>query len=291
MTTNTVTVVHEKTKKIIYSFIEILKRPEMKILPGQLAFYFLMSIVPIVAIASTMASFVTSSYSFSETIASVLPAVFSNILVALANDMQFYDAFFILIMYILFGSNAAGSIIIASNVLYETEQPIYIKRRIKSFIMTLMIVILLLFVILIPLFGDTIMKFLMLFFDNIHMLDNTMWLYVLLKTFISFVVMYFIIKFLYTYAPSESIDKNTTIRGALFTTISWILATNIFSFYVTRMAKYKLLYGNFANILVLMLWIYLLALLFVVGMALNVEDFHKKKDVKKHEKERKGQEE
>ncbi|MBQ6436155.1 YihY family inner membrane protein, partial [bacterium] len=144
--------------------------------------------------------------------------------------------------------------------------------------------------ILIPLFGDTIMKLLMYFFDNIHMLDNSMWLYVLLKTLISFIFMYFVIKFLYTYAPSKEIDKNTTIRGALFTTISWILATNVFSFYVTRIAKYKLLYGNFANILVLMLWIYLLALLFVVGMALNVEDFHKKRGDAKNEKEGKEQE-
>lgn len=283
MTTNTVNLVQEKTKKIIYNFIDILNRPEMKILPGQLAFYFLMSIVPIAAIASTIASFITNTYSFTETISAVIPTVFSNVLVALANDMQFYDAFFILIMYILFGSNACGSIIIASNVLYETEQPIYIRRRIKSFIMTLVMVILLLFVILIPLFGDTIVKFLMLIFDNIHLLDHTMWLYVLIKTLISFTIMYIIIKFLYTYAPNKKIDKTTTIRGSLFTTISWIFATNIFSYYVTTLAKYKLLYGNFANILVLMLWIYLLALLFVVGMALNVEDFHKKKGVNKNE--------
>ena len=54
-TTNTVTVVQETTKKIIYNFIDILKRPEMKILPGQLAFYFIMSIVPIATIAATIA--------------------------------------------------------------------------------------------------------------------------------------------------------------------------------------------------------------------------------------------
>ena len=76
--------------------------------------------------------------------------------------------------------------------------------------------------------------------------------------------------------------------------MGWIIATYIFAFYITRIASYNVVYGNFANILILLLWVYILAYLFVVGIALNVNDFHKqrkcldeKSKEEKNKKERK----
>ena len=102
-------------------------------------------------------------------------------------------------------------------------------------------------------------------------------LYVILKALGSFVIMYFIIKLLYTYAPSKKIDKKTTVRGSIFTSIGWIVATYTFSFYITNIASYDVVYGNFANVLILLLWVYILAYLFVIGMALNVDRYHKQR--------------
>ena len=65
------------------------------------------------------------------------------------------------------------------------------------------------------------------------------------------------------------VKSSETTTGAIFTTIGWILATEIFSFYISYFAKYNLLYGSVANLLVLFLWIYLLSYIFVLGMALN----------------------
>lgn len=289
-----------KVKKILTGFTEILKRPEMQILPGQIAFYFLMAIVPIAAICAIVASYVTSSFNFLDTIGSVIPPVFANILASLANNMKFEGVALVLVLYLLLGSNAPASIITASNLLYEIEQPNYFRLKVKSFFMTIMIVILLLFVILIPLFGDTIVKFFIEIFNG-EFLYNYKLPYVILKGLGSFVIMYFIIKLLYTLAPSKKIESSTTTKGALFTSVGWIVATYIFAFYITNIASYDVIYGNFANILILLLWLYILAYLFVVGMALNAEKFHKqgkciydKKEERKvfnKEKERKKEKE
>ena len=80
---------------------------------------------------------------------------------------------------------------------------------------------------------------------------------------------------MYTLAPSAKIKSSTTTKGALFTTVGWIVATYIFAFYITNVASYDVIYGNFANILILLLWVYILAYLFVVGMAFNVDKFHR----------------
>ena len=43
----------KRAKKIITGFRKILQKPEMQILPGQIAFYFIMSIIPIAAISAS----------------------------------------------------------------------------------------------------------------------------------------------------------------------------------------------------------------------------------------------
>ena len=279
--------VQAKAKKIINSFTDILKSPEMQILPGQIAFYLVMAIIPIATITAAFASYITHSFNFIDSVGAVLPPALTDILAYLSRDMRFQGVAFVLAFYIIVGSNAPGSIIIASNILYDIKQPRYIKRKLKSFVMTIMIVMLLLFVILIPLFGDVIVRFIVRITHS-SILDNYRLLYEFLKAFGSFIIMYFIIKMLYTYAPSKKIDRRTTVKGSLFTSIGWIIATYLYAFYITDIASYDVVYGNFANVLILLLWVYILAYLFVVGMALNVEDFHKQRmweDEKKEEKE------
>lgn len=283
--------VQAKAKKIINSFTDILKSPEMQILPGQIAFYLVMAIIPIATITAAFASYI-NSFSFIDSVNSVLPPALADILAYLSRDMRFQGVAFVLVFYILVGSNAPGSIIIASNILYDIKQPRYIKRKLKSFVMTIIIVVLLLFVILIPLFGDIIVRFLVKVFNS-NLLENYRLLYVVLKALGSFVIMFFILKLLYTYAPSKRIDRRTTTKGSLFTSIGWILATYMYSFYITNIASYDVVYGNFANVLILLLWVYILAYLFVVGMALNVDSFHKQRmcvDEKEDKKEKKSKE-
>ena len=255
------------------TFLSILKKPEMQILPGQIAFYFLMSIVPIAAITTAVASYINKDFSFLDSLSSVMPNAFSDILVQLSSNIQIEGFFVVIILYILLGSNAPSSIIIASNMLYGVKQPRFIKLKIKSFVMTIMLILLLLFVILIPLLGDLIVKVLIdLFSTNLY---SYRIIYKLLKIIVSCLIVFSIIKLLFTMAPSTKIKSKATTKGAIFTTISWMIVTELYAFYITNIASYDVIYGNFANILILLMWLYLLAYLFVVGMAINAEVFVK----------------
>lgn len=266
----------KQAQRIAQNFVDILKSPEMQLLPGQLAFYFIMSIIPIAAISAIIASYITTSFNFVDSMHSMLPPVFASILTSLSEGTHISGIAFVFVLYLIAGLNAPSSIIIASNIFYEEPQPKYIRLKLKAFVMTIMIVFLLLFVVLIPLFGDLIVRFIIEVTDS-RVLLNYRVIYSIIKGIGSFIIMYFIIKLVYTYAPSKKIDKSTTVRGSLFTSIGWILATYIFAFYITKIASYDVVYGNFANVLILFLWVYILAYLFVVGMAINVEDFHKQR--------------
>ena len=93
--------------------------------------------------------------------------------------------------------------------------------------------------------------------------------YNILKYPTSILIIFFFIKLLYTMAPDTTIKSKDTTTGAFVTTIGWIISTEVYSFYVSSFAKYNLLYGSVANLIILFLWIYLLSYIFVLGMALN----------------------
>ena len=81
--------------------------------------------------------------------------------------------------------------------------------------------------------------------------------------------MYLNIKLIYTIAPSKNIRSEETTYGAAFTTFCWILATLIFKFYLNHFARYDIIYGNLASIIIMMVWMYFLSYIFVLGMAIN----------------------
>lgn len=277
----------EKVKKAFKTFFKILKKPEMQILPGQIAFYFLMSIIPIAAISAIAASYITKSFDFIDSLSAVIPDVLVDILVSLSDNMKLEGVAIILVLYLLMGSNAPASIINASNMLYGVKPPRFLKLKVKSFVMTIMIVLLLLFVVVIPLLGDVIVNVLIEVFD-ITNLYNYSFVYQIVKILVSYLIIYTIIKLLYTIAPDAKIKSKTTTKGAIFTTVSWILVTDVFAFYITDIASYDVIYGNFANILILLIWLYLLAYLFVIGMAINVNVFRKQGKCVYEKKDKKG---
>lgn len=286
----------KKIRKVRKTFMTILKMPEMQILPGQIAFYFLMSIIPIAAITAIVASYITKSFDFVDTLSTVMPEVLANILLSLSQNMEISGMAAVIVLYILVGSNAPSSIIISSNMLYEIKQPKFLKLKIKSFVMTIMIVLLLLFVIIIPLLGDSIIR-ISIDLLNIQSLYSYKWIYEIAKVIMSYFIIFTVIKLLYTIAPDAKIKSKTTTKGAIFTTISWILSTEIFAFYITKIASYDAIYGNFANILILLIWLYLLAYFFVMGMAINVDNYkrqgkwvNEKKQKKKLTKEKEEKE-
>ncbi|MDD6224314.1 MAG: YihY/virulence factor BrkB family protein [bacterium] len=258
-------------EKFFQRVYQTIQKPEMRILPGQLSFFLLLSIIPLVALIATIIShFSISIESLMELISKTLPSEIASILNQAIDgkSMNLNIAIFYISAFIL-ASNGPHSMIIGSNLIYKVDNKDYLDRRIKSIFMTVILVILLVFMLIVPAYGDMIIKFVIKVIA-VDSIDQTLLItYNILKYPISILLIFFCVKLLYTIAPDKSIKSNSTTYGAIFTTISWIISTEIYSFYVSDFAKYNLLYGSIANLLILFLWVYLLSYIFVLGMALN----------------------
>jgi membrane protein len=69
----------------------------------------------------------------------------------------------------------------------------------------------------------------------------------------------------YRYLPFRRIHWRTAVVAATFTTTFFELLKRIFGWYVANVANYNSTYGNFANLIVLFLWVYYIAIVFILG--------------------------
>ena len=102
--------------------------------------------------------------------------------------------------------------------------------------------------------------------------------YNILKYPLSFGLVFISIKMLYIMAPDIKINPKEVNYGAAFTSMSWVVVTQLYSLYVEHFSNYGSLYGSLSNLLVLMWWIYILSYIFVLGMGLNVTKYQLTKE-------------
>ena len=258
-------------KEFYENFKKVLFKPEMAILPGQLAYFFVLAIVPTITLISYEAALLNLStdviYDF---IGSAFSSDIASMLLATTSSSEKGIGFFLVVIVGYFiASNGPASIIITSNTIYGEKQEGFFRRRLKALIMTFVLVLLFIFMLIVPVFGTKIIELFKFVDLNSNVTDNVSMIITFLQGPITWLIMYLFIEILYTMAPNKKVRSKNVGYGALFTTFSWVIITYIYSYYINNLAHYTTFYGGLANIVILMFWFYLLAYAFTIGMALN----------------------
>lgn len=74
---------------------------------------------------------------------------------------------------------------------------------------------------------------------------------------------------LYYFGPNRRQRWNSVWPGALVSTMLWFAATMSFGWYVRHIGNYNVLYGSIATAILLLVWMYLLAIIALVGCEFN----------------------
>jgi len=269
-------------KETIKNFIDIISKQDVRVLPGTIAFFLFMSIVPIIMLGA----FIFSKFSFElinvfDIFKEMIPSDVYKLLAPIISNIEFGNlSGWYIILGLVLASNGTHSIILASNKLYGIENKGYIYRRIKALIMILAASTVFFFILFVLGFGNSILKF-VLSLEIFNEIGNTIYnIFIILKWPIAFVVIAILIKVLYTLAPDKKIPSKYVDRGAIFTTIGWVIATAIYSYYATNVANYDLIYGSLSSIIVLLIWVYVMSYILVLGIAINtnIYELEMKKD-------------
>lgn len=258
-------------KRFLSHFWELLFRPEMRVLPGQLAFFFVLSIFPMLTLLGYVGSRIDYfSNSFVAIMKDLFPADTADMFISFVTNATINgnEIVFMIIGFFLV-SNGTQSLIVTSNELYGFEHKNYFLQKLKSIIMAIVLMLLFIFVILVLAYGNVIVNFIVnqdIFEGFSDKLKLAFWL---LKWPVALIFVFLTIKFLYSVAPDARIKSRYTNKGAFFATLGWFLITAVYSWYVSDFSNYGLFYGSISNIVVMMIWIYLLSMILSMGIALN----------------------
>lgn len=253
-------------RRYIKKIFDILKKPEMAILPGQLAFFMLLSAVPIITLCGYGISlFNVNTDAITKIIYNVVPGG-ADLLQPLFKGLNIDTMLIIVLIWMFYiASNGFNSVILASNEIYGIKHSNWVKRRIKAILMTFATVIVFILLLLIPVFGNKILTLLHLNDFNTEFLT----IYSIIKGPLIWLILFIFIRTIYEFAPDRIRKKTHVNTGAFFTSICWVIVTSLYSQLANNMTNYSIIYGTLSNIAFLMMWLYFMSLVFVVGLSLN----------------------
>ncbi|MBN2572434.1 MAG: YihY/virulence factor BrkB family protein [Ignavibacteriales bacterium] len=136
--------------------------------------------------------------------------------------------------------------------------------KLRDFGMVLLLIIfMLLSIVVLPLLNLSISKANDFEFLKVFRIED-LWNYLL--SFTSLIIVFLMFFIFYYFIPYERIGKRIPLVAAFWTSILWELARRVFEFYIAHFAaRINQIYGVYALLLIIAVWIYYAAVLFVIG--------------------------
>ena len=263
--------IDKKVRKFLLDIKELIRKPVMSILPGQLSFFLLLSIIPLMLIIGVIASI--SSISTNEIIDVIktnLPFDISELIIPILDGSGVsYNVIILIISSFLLASKGTKSITTVASIIYETKEEKTIKKYIKSFVLAINLILLIMFLLVVPVLSSRIIIFLSKIKMISFAVEPLLNMINILKWPITILIIFINIKIIYVYSPNKEIPMKSVNSGTVFTTILWVLTTWVYSFYINNFSSYNIFYGGASNLIILMLWIYFMSYIFVLGMSIN----------------------
>lgn len=171
------------------------------------------------------------------------------------------------IFALIFATNGTNSLISNFNdSIHELEGRSFWRQQLVSGLLTIVLVITFIVGIILIIFSSNILNDLLSFF-RLERISPT--LIELLRFALLLILILYSISVLYFYGPTKTREWRFLSPGAILATTLILIGSFGFSYYVSNFSQYNKLYGSIGTLLVIMLWIYLNAIVLIIGFELN----------------------
>jgi len=248
-------------------------------LAAQLAYYFFLALVPALLFLLALASFFPLA-----TMADLLPAALDRfaapeMITILRNQLQQISngnhggLLSLGLLGAIWSSSAAlVAIINALNRAYDIEeQRPWWKVRLVAIGLTIGLAVFVLLAFTLVVAGPTIANVVA---AKVGLSSAFLWTWKILQWPVAFLLVCFGLGLVYYFAPDAEQDWVWVTPGALLATTAWLVVSLLFRVYVVSFGNYQATYGALGGVVVLLLWMYITALVIVVGAELNAEIEH-----------------
>ncbi|QDI93092.1 YihY/virulence factor BrkB family protein [Salicibibacter halophilus] len=241
-------------------------------LAAQLAYYFLLSLFPLLLFILTLLPYFSLPvYQVVELIQAYAPGesgdIIANNIASLLSETRGGLLSIGIIGTLWTASRGINAFIRATNRAYGVEETRpFLSVNLLSITLTFSMVFVVAITLFLPVFGQAIMNIIQSF---IPIADQLEFLYQILRWVFAVGIMVFVLMMLYRAAPNASFKLREVFWGAVTATVGWQLISVGFSFYVTNFGNYEATYGAIGGIIVLMIWFYITGIILILGGQIN----------------------
>jgi len=172
-------------------------------------------------------------------------------------------------MALFFATNGFKSIMTAFETsYYNKEQRAYIKTQFVAIFLLMITVTVTIITIGLITFNRVFLDFLIQY----SFLKNDQFYYYLIynvNVLLQVLMVFFSVSFIYYYAPINRKQYRFISAGSTFATVLYFFTFIAFDEYITHFSKYNVLYGSIGTLIIILMWIYVNAIVLLIGFELN----------------------
>ena len=266
-------------KKVFYKTMTLITRLQDPYYHGaaaELGFYFIFSIVPIITILTQILGYFGVQNIFSQLLDTTFASnsFISSFLSSFEQTLSGSINLVFIIGALWASSKIEFSLIRISNYTYRQDGGNqiagYFKIRFRAVITVALLILLVLFSLLVLVYGNSILALLSQALDEYLGIEfHVENIYMVLRWPIIFLIYFLFIAVNYSILPNRKIPLRRTLPGSLFASVGIIIASLAYQICFSYFSNLNLIYGSLAAIIALLLWFYWLGYILLVGLVLN----------------------
>lgn len=145
-----------------------------------------------------------------------------------------------------------------------------VRYMIRQFVYTLVLLLVIVLTLGLSVLGERVLGFVNgLFAESVRLPEYLLRIWQYLRFVPAGVLMLAALGTLYALALDERQSVKSVLPGILLALVSWMVVSIAFSFYVNNSAQYSVIYGTLGAVIVLLMWLYMSALILIMGAEFN----------------------
>jgi membrane protein len=246
------------------------------VVAAALSFYFLLSLVPLLIIFSSLLAYLPIPNMFDQLLdlmATVVPpdamALVEKIVVSILTPHGRGLLSFGVLGYLWSSSGGYSAVIEALDIAYgvEVSRPWW-RDRLQALLLTLTTGALISTSLILLVAGSSFGRMLTVVFP---IPKSFVHVWPWLRGGLTFITFLAAVLVMYVFGPNTKIKFRSALPGAVLAVLGWFLGSFGFSFYLQNFANYDVMYGSLGAVIVLMLWFYIIATAMLLGAQVNAQ--------------------
>lgn len=283
----------KRLKNVYAKFIQIttdISEDHVGAYAAQTAYFFMLCFIPIILLLLTLVRYTpVTKADVMTAVIRVFPTSVDSMITSIVNQV-YNQSMGIIPVTVVVALWSAGKGVLAMtsglNCIYKCpETRNYVLLRIRATLYTVMFIIVIIFLLVLSVFGNSLNLFVAEYVPIIKNLAD--WL-IRARTVITPAVLMIFCLLIYKFLPNRRDRLIKQLPGAVFAAIGWMVVSWIFSVYVDIFQGFTSMYGSLTTIVLIMLWMYFCMYSILLGGEVNLIMYDKMFVGKEVEERQKG---